>query len=307
MGHHHGAGHDHAHAQAPADFGLAFGIAIALNLAFVTIEAGYGFAANSMALLADAGHNLSDVLALIIAWVAYRLGKLKPTTRFTYGLRGSSILAALFNAVLLLVAVGAIALGAIERFGDPQPIAGRTIMIVAAAGIAVNGFTAWLFARGRKGDLNIRGAYLHMVADAGISAGVVVAGLVISLSGWVWIDPAVSLAIVAVIIWGSWALLRESVALSLAAVPPGIDPVAVEAMLTGLPGVDRVHDLHIWAMSTTETALTAHIVIPDGHPGDAFLHAIAEALDDRFHISHATIQIESGDGSTCALAPIGKV
>lgn len=305
--HQHGHAHGHGHHHAPAGFGRAFALAIGLNIIFVAIEASYGFVANSMALLADAGHNLSDVLGLVIAWIAYGLSRLRPTARFTYGLRGSSILAALFNAIFLLVAVGAIAMGAIERLADPQPVAGRTVMAVAAVGIIVNGFTAWLFARGRKGDINIRGAYLHMAADAGVSAGVVLAGLTIGLTGWIWIDPLVSLAIVAVIIWGTWGLLKESVALSLAAVPPGIDAEAVERLLVSLPGVGHVHDLHIWAMSTTETALTAHLVMPGGHPGDMFLHEAADVLERRFHIMHTTIQIESGSGGTCALSADGHI
>ncbi len=307
MAGHHGAGHDHAHDHGPADFGGTFALAIALNLIFVAVEAGFGFAANSMALLADAGHNLSDVLGLAIAWAAYGMSKLKPTARFTYGLRGSSILAALFNAIFLLLAVGAIALGAIERFGKPQTVAAGTVIIVAAIGIVINGFTAWLFARGRKRDINIRGAYLHMAADAGVSAGVIAAGIAISVGGWLWIDPVTSLVIVGVIVWGSWGLLRDSVTLSLAAVPPGIDPRAVEKMLSGLPGVERVHDLHIWAMSTTETALTAHLVMPSGHPGDMFLHRAADELDHRFHISHTTIQIETDGDTICALAPAERV
>lgn len=306
-GHGHHRGHHHGHHHAPASYGRAFGLGIGLNLLFVAVEAGYGFAANSVALLADAGHNLSDVLGLVIAWAAYGLARLKPSQRFTYGLRGSSILAALFNALFLLVAVGAIALEAIERFGKPQPVAGQTVMIVAAIGIVINGLTAWLFASGRKGDINIRGAYLHMAADAVVSAGVVIAGLAISLTGFLWIDPVVSLLIVAVIIWGTWGLLRESVALSLAAVPPGIDPAGVRAMLNGLPGVDRVHDLHIWAMSTTETALTVHLVMTGGHPGDAFLHETAAALEHEFDISHATIQIEVDGEDGCALAPDSRV
>lgn len=307
-GHHGSAGHGHSHdhSHEPRDFGRAFALGIGLNVFFVAVEAGYGFAANSMALLADAGHNLSDVLGLVIAWIAYGLARLRPTARFTYGLRGSSILAALFNAIFLLLAVGAIAVSAFERLSDPQPVAGRTMIIVAAIGIAINGFTAWLFARGR-GDLNLRGAYLHMMADAGVSAGVVVAGVAIGLTGWLWIDPVVSLAIVLVIVWGTWGLLKDSLTLSLAAVPPGIDPNSVQSMLAALPGVTHVHDLHIWAMSTSETALTAHLVIPGGHPGDRFLHDAAHALDHQFHIAHATLQIETGDGDPCALSPVDRV
>ena len=249
---HHGHEHGHGHSHAPASFGRAFAIGIALNLGYVAIEAGFGITIGSTALLADAGHNLSDVLGLGVAWGATRLAGASPTPRFTYGLKGSSILAALANAVFLLVACGGIAWEAIRRFADPAPVAGGTVMAVAAAGIVVNGVTAWLFARGRKGDLNIRGAYLHMLADAAVSAAVVAAGLAILLTGWTWIDPLASLAVLGVVLWGTWGLLRDSVAMSLGAVPPGIDAVAVETFLAGQPGVAAVHDLHIWAMGTTE-------------------------------------------------------
>src|SRR4051812_31549214 len=233
---HHSHAHSHAHGHgghvhAPASFGRAFAIGIALNSAFVVVEAVYGYSSGSMALVADAGHNLSDVLGLVAAWTAAILSKRAPTPRFTYGLRGSSILAALFNAVFLLVAVGAIAWEAVLRLISPEPVASVTVMVVAAIGIAINGVTAWLFASGRKGDLNIRGAYLHMVADAAVSAGVVLAGLVILYTGWNWLDPAVSLAISAVIVWGTWGLLRDSTAMSLSAVPRGIDPRAVRDYL----------------------------------------------------------------------------
>lgn len=302
-GHHHGAHAGHAHA--PADFSRAFAIGIALNLGFVVVEAAYGFIANSTALLADAGHNLSDVLGLVAAWTATRLGKRPPTPRYTYGLRGSSILAALFNAVFLLLAVGAIAWEAVQRIGAPEPVAGRTVMIVAAIGIAVNAGTALMFARGRRGDLNVRGAYLHMAADAAVSAGVVVAGLAMLWTGAAWIDPLVSLGIVAVIVWSTWGLLRQSVAMALAAVPDSIDPAAVRAWLETRPGVSRVHDLHIWPMSTTEVALTAHLVTPAGPPGDDFLAATAHELEVRFAIAHTTLQVESTDN--CALAPAARV
>lgn len=290
-GHSHDHGHD-GHAHAPASFGRAFAVGIALNTAFVGIEAGYGLAIGSMALLADAGHNLSDVLGLVIAWAGATLARRAPSKRFTYGLRGSSILAALINALLLLVAVGMIALEAIQRFADPAPVAGRTVMFVAAIGIVVNTATALLFARGRKGDINIRGAYLHMAADAAVSAGVVVAGALILATGAYWIDPAVSLAIVLVILWSTWGLLKDSVKMSLAAVPAHLDTDEVRAELEAMTGVARVHHLHIWNMSTTETALTVHLVMPAGHPGDAFLAELQERLHDRFHIGHSTIQIE---------------
>ena len=297
--HSHGAA---GHVHAPASFGTAFAVGIALNTAFVVIEAGYGFASNSMSLVADAGHNLSDVLGLLVAWIASVLVRRRPSPRFTYGLRGSSILAALFNAVFLLVAVGAILWEAVVRLVHPEPVAGTTVMVVAAIGILINGFTAWLFARGAKDDINIRGAFLHMLADAAVSAGVVLAGLAILLTGAVWIDPAVSLVIGGLIIWASWGLLRESVAMSLSAVPSGIAPEAVAAHLRALPAVADLHDLHIWPMSTTETALTAHLVMTGGHPGNAFLAAAAQDLRTRFGIAHVTLQIEEAGGPSCRLA-----
>ena len=295
----HGAGHVHA----PASYGAAFAVGIGLNLTFVAVEFGYGVLANSMALVADAGHNLSDVLGLVIAWIASVLTRRPPSSRFTYGLRGSSILAAVFNAVLLLVAVGAIAWEAILRLFHPEPVASVTVMIVAGVGIAINGATAWLFASGRKGDLNIRGAFLHMIADAAVSAGVVVAGLLIFLTGWLWLDPLTSLAIVAVIVWGTWSLLRESLAMSVGAVPAAIDPEAVRRYLLSCTGVAAVHDLHIWPMSTTENALTAHLVLPGGHPGDEFLLRAATELRRRFGIGHTTLQIEIDAETACHLAP----
>jgi cobalt-zinc-cadmium efflux system protein len=299
--------HGHGHGHAPADFGRAFAIGIALNIAFVVIEAGFGFFAHSMALLADAGHNLSDVLGLAMAWGGATLARRAPSKRFTYGLRGSSILASLGNALLLLVALGAIVLEAVQRFGDPAPIAGPTVSAVAAVGIAVNLATALLFARGRKNDLNVRGAFLHMAADAAVSAGVVVAGLVIWRTGLAWIDPVVSLVIAALIFWQTWALLAESVEMSLAAVPRAIDFDAVGAALCGLPGVTDTHDLHIWPMSTTETVLTAHLVMPAGHPGDAFLSQAQAMLHERFGIGHATLQIEVDPACYCSLEDAGKV
>jgi cobalt-zinc-cadmium efflux system protein len=298
-GHHGGLGHVHA----PASFGRAFAIGITLNVAIVLLHAVYGYLSNSVALIADAGHNLSDVLGLIIAWVASRLAARPPSLRFTYGLRGSSILAAMFNAVFLLVAVGALSWEALRRLAEPEPVAGMTVILVAAIGMVLNGFTAWLFASGGKGDLNIRGAYLHMAADAAVSAGVVLAGFAILMTGWLWLDPVVSLLINAVIVWGTWSLLRESVVMSLAAVPAGIDPVAVRSYLAGRPGVTELHDLHIWPMSTTETALTAHLCMPAGHPGDAFLMEFASELKARFAIGHVTLQVETDPDTTCALAP----
>jgi cobalt-zinc-cadmium efflux system protein len=299
--HHAHAGHDHHHGlhhvPAPATFGRAFAIGIGLNLAFTAVEAIFGVFSNSVALLADAGHNLSDVLGLVVAWAATALTRRPPTARYTYGLGASSIFAALFNAVFLLVAVGAIGWEAVQRFAAPKPVAGGTIIAVAAIGILINGVTAWLFASGRKADINIRGAFLHMVADAAVSAGVVLAGLGMRYTGWLWLDPATSLLIAVVIVAGSWRLLRDSVDLSLDAVPAHIDPHAVEAYLAGLPGVLAVHDLHIWGMSTSEAALTVHLVKPDARVDDALLARIREELHSRFGIGHSTVQFELGDAS----------
>jgi cobalt-zinc-cadmium efflux system protein len=307
--HDHGPAHDHGshahgshgHSHAPASFGRAFAIGTALNLGFVAVEAGYGIASGSMSLLADAGHNLSDVLGLGIAWTAASLGKRAPKGRYTYGLRSSSILAALLNAILLLVAIGVIAVEAVGRFFDPEPVAGGTMMIVAGIGILINGCTALLFARGGKDDINIRGAFLHMAADAVISAGVVVAGFLILKTGLVWIDPAVSLAVTAIVAIGTWGLLRDSVNMSLHAAPPGVDPQAVGAFLAAEPGVAAIHDLHVWPMSTTETALTVHLILPTGYPGDAFAAGLADRLHHRFGIGHTTIQIETDDCGGCTL------
>lgn len=298
-GHSHGHAHGHGHAHAPADFGRAFAIGTVLNLAFVVGEGAAGVLTGSMALLADAGHNLSDVLGLLIAWGGASLAKRPASRRFTYGLSSSTILAALANAVLLLFAVGAIALEAVRRFNDPPPVEGGVVMIVAGIGIVINTATALMFARGRKGDINIRGAYLHMAADAAVSAGVVLGGALMLWSGARWIDPALSLGIVAVILWSTWGLLRDSVTMALHAVPPGIDPEAVEAALATLPGVARVHDLHIWPMSTTQVALTAHLLMPDGHPGDTFLQDAQQLLAHDHGIRHVTLQIEQGDGDPC--------
>jgi cobalt-zinc-cadmium efflux system protein len=293
-GHSHGFGHHHHHMPSPDGHGRAFALAIGLNLAFVIVEFTYGFIAHSTALMADAGHNLSDVLGLMLAWGAALLARSAPKGRYTYGLRGSSILAALGNGLLLMVACGAIAWEAVQRIAEPAPVAGATVSIVAAIGVVINGFSAWLFLAGSKGDLNIRGAYLHMAADAALSLGVVISGLAIMYSGWTWIDPIVSLVIVVVIVIGTWSLLRESVQLSMAAVPPNVDAGKVQAFLAGQPGVTEVHDLHIWAMSTTETALTAHLVIPGGYPGDAVLDAIEHTLREKHAIHHCTLQVEQG-------------
>src|SRR5262249_18155542 len=298
---HHGQAHAHGHAHGRDGLTAAFALGTGLNVGFVAVEAAFGIASNSMALLADAGHNLSDVLALLVAWGATTLARRPPSARFTYGLRGTTILAAMFNALVLLVVIGGIAWEAIRRLGAPEPVAGRTVIIVAAIGIAINGMTALLFAAGRKGDLNVRGAFLHMVADAAVSAGVVAAGIAILLTGWLWLDPAVSLVIAAVIVYGTWSLLRESIHMSLDAVPAGIDPDDVQAFLAALPGVARIHDLHVWPMGTTEVALTCHLIMPHGHPGDDFTHRAARDLHDRFGIGHATLQIEISEDAACAL------
>lgn len=306
MPHHHDHDHSHAHSHdghshAPDNFGFAFAVGIALNTAFVVAELVFGYAANSLALISDAVHNFSDVIALMLAWAAGWLGHKQPTEQHTYGYRRASILAALINAGLLLVAVGAIAVEAIDRIREPAEVASRTIVWVAALGILVNGATALLFMRGRYGDLNIRGAFLHMAADAGVSLGVVVAAFVIMRTGWLWIDPAISLVIAAVVLASGWGLARDSVNLALDGVPRGIELVDVKDYLGGLDGVTEVHDLHVWAMSTNETALTAHLVRPGGYD-DKFLHHVCAELSHHFNIHHATLQIEAGS-DVCRLAP----
>ena len=299
--HHH---HAHHHRTQSARLTRAFAIGIALNIAFVVVEVICGLMANSLALVADAAHNFSDVVGLVLAWGASALALRPPSARFTYGLRGSTILAALANAMLLLVVTGGIAWEALLRFKSPHAV-NETLMIwVAIIGIFINGGTAWLFMADRKSDLNVRGAYLHMAADAGVSLGVAVAGAGMLLTGWSWLDPAVSLLIVAVIFAGTWELLRDSVKLALHAAPENVNPVEVRRYLAGLPGVAEVHDLHIWAMSTTETALTAHLVMPGGHPGDEFFADVVHHIEHAFHIGHTTIQIETGGAaSPCVLAP----
>ncbi len=302
--HEHGHHRHHGHSHAPASFGRAFAIGTALNLGFVIVEATYGYLGHSLALFADAGHNLGDVLGLVLAWGASALARRPPTKRYTYGLRGSSILAALVNAVVLLLSMGAIAWEAIRRFKDPGSVSGGTVIGVAVVGIIINTVTALMFMSGRKGDLNIRGAFMHMAADALVSFGVVLAGIAILVTHWLWLDPVVSLVLVAVVVVGTWQLLRNSVSLALDAVPAGIEPLAVQTYLAERPGVSRVHDLHIWAMSTTETALTVHLVMPTGYPGDAFLCEVCKELQDHFGINHSTLQVETGDWEhPCALEP----
>jgi len=283
------------HLHANDHYGKPFAVGIALNSAFIIAEVTYGLKAGSLALLADAGHNASDVLGLCMAWGAVLLARRLPSERFTYGLQSASIVAALANALLLLVAVGGIGWEALQRFAAPVAPATTIVMLVASIGVVVNGVTAWLFSSGGKDDINIHGVFLHMVADAAISLGVVISGALIAATSWLWIDPLVSLLIVVVIAAGTWRLLRESVSLSLHAVPRHIDTTSVKNYLAGLEGVKEVHDLHIWAMSTTGVAMSAHLLMPSGHPGDGFLHRITHELEHRFHIGHATLQIEIGD------------
>jgi cobalt-zinc-cadmium efflux system protein len=296
--HVHGAGHGHGH---PANMGKAFAVAVILNVIFVVAEVIAGLLTGSMALLADAGHNLSDVLSLLLAWAANVLAARPASQRFTYGLKSSSILAAIANATLLWVAVGAILVETIRRFADPAPVSGTAMMIVAGIGIAVNGLSALLFVKGSKSDLNLRGAFVHLVADAAVSAGVVIAGLLVALTGIAVIDPITSLVITLVIGWSSWGLLRDSLRMGMLAVPEHLDTGDITAFLEKQPGVARIHDLHVWPMSTTETALTAHLVMPAGHPGDQFLRRLADDLQHEFSIEHTTIQIETDLDAPCSL------
>lgn len=297
-----------AHNHVPASFDRAFAIGIGLNVAFVVAEVVYGLRAGSLALLADAGHNFGDVLGLVLAWAGSLLARRGPTPRRTYGMRRFSILAAIANAGFLLIAVGAITVEAIARFRNPEPVATGTVVIVAAIGILINTGTALGFMRGRRHDLNIRGAFLHMMGDAAASAGVVVAGLAIGVTGWLWLDPMVSLLLVALITWTTWGLAKDSLNLALDAVPPNIDPVAVHDLLARLDGVVEVHDLHIWGMSTTDVALTAHLVRPCAGGEDAVIAAACGQLRDRFGIAHATLQLERGLAMhPCELAVPGSV
>ena len=304
--HHHGHGH-HGHGHHHTPQGRIFAITAGLNILFVGCEAVAGYVANSTALLADAGHNLSDVLSLLLAWGATRLAKRPPCERYTYGMKSASILAAFANAALLWVALGAILIETIRALVVPQPVAGQTVMLVAAIGIAVNGLSALLLSRGSSHDLNLRAAFQHMLADAVVSAGVVLAGAFVAYTGAAWVDPVTSLVITAVIGWGSWGLLREATNLALHAVPSGISRHAVRDFIADQPGVDAVHDLHIWPMSTSETALTVHLSMPAGHPGDDFLHGLSGALQDNFGIHHVTLQVETGDSHACTLHPDDKV
>ena len=299
-GHSHGIG---GHSHVPSNFGRTFAIATALNIALVAAQVVYGLYAHSLALLADAGHNFGDVMGLVMAWVAYAVADWRPSSRFTYRMRSASILSAFVNGLILLAATGAIAWEAIHRFYQPEPVATGTVMLVAAAAVAINGASAWLLSRGSKSDLNMHGAFLHMLADTGVSVAVIIAAGGIMLTGWQWLDPAVSLLISVVILIGTWRLLHDSLRLALNAAPDKIDPDEVARYLRGLPEVSELHDLHIWAMSTTETALTCHVVTPAGHPGDEFLHRVAHELEDKFEIGHATVQIELNVGGHCHLQP----
>jgi cobalt-zinc-cadmium efflux system protein len=301
--HDHDHHHHHHHLPAGGSGGMVFALCAALNLAFVAVEAGFGLAAHSVALLADAGHNLGDVLSLGAAWAAAALTRRAPSLRYTYGLRSSSILVALLNAIVLLVAVGAIILASVERLAAPEPVAGLTVIVVALIGVALNGGCAIALSGLGLGDLNVRAAYAHMAADAAVSLGVAAAGAVILYTGWVRLDPIVSIAVAVIIVLATWRLLRQALDMALHAVPAGIDAERVRAHLAALAGVSTIHDLHIWPMSTTETALTAHLVMPGGHPGDAALATVAAELQRRYAIGHVTLQIETDPESACTLAP----
>jgi cobalt-zinc-cadmium efflux system protein len=310
---HHGHEHGHAHHHhAPASFDRAFAIGITVNILFVAIEAFYGWKVNSLALLADAGHNLGDVAGLVLAWGGALAGKLRPDARYTYGWKRASILAAFANAVLLLVAMGSLAWEALGRLHAPQAMHGLTVMVVAGLGIAVNLGTALLFLRGRDGDLNVRGAFLHMAGDALVSAGVVVTGALAFWFGWNWLDPVASLAIAVVIVLGTWSLFRQSLHMLFDGVPESIDLHAVRRELEGLPGVDRVHDLHVWATGTTQIALTAHLVMPCGHPDDRFFEVATERMRVQFNIGHVTLQVVTEPfmalcGEAAATSGVGAV
>ncbi|HZD88622.1 MAG TPA: cation diffusion facilitator family transporter [Pseudolabrys sp.] len=307
--HGHSHGHDHhghshglgGHSHVPSHFGRTFAIATALNIALVIAQVIYGLWGHSLALLADAGHNFGDVMGLLMAWLAYAVADWRPSARFTYRMRAASILSAFFNGAILLVATIAIAWEAIQRFSQPEAVSTTEVMIVAAGAVVVNGASAWLLSGGSKSDLNMRGAFLHMLADAAVSVAVIVAAAGIKLTGWQWLDPMVSLLISVVILIGTYRLLRDSLRLTLGAAPQSVDPDAVGRYLRELPEVTELHDLHIWAMSTTETALTCHLVTPAGHPGDEFLHRICHDLQARFEIGHSTVQIELTTTGPCAL------
>jgi len=291
--------HDHNHQI--DSYNRAFAIGVMLNVVFVVFEAGYGVAAESLALIADAGHNLSDVLSLLLAWGASWLATKAATEKRTYGFRKATILASLVSAILLFIALGGITWEAIGRFSDPKPVEGKTVIIVAAIGVVINTITALLFMSGRKNDLNIRGAFLHMAADAGVSLGVVVAGIIMMLTGWLLVDPIISLIIVVVILISTWSLFRDSMNLALDSVPDGIDMAGIKKYLAGIENVSEVHDLHVWALSTTEVALSVHLVMVEGCRNNDFLPELQQQLHDRFSIEHSTIQIENYENSSCSL------
>jgi len=297
--------HDHNHQI--NNYHRAFAIGVLLNVIFVAIEAGYGVAAGSLALIADAGHNLSDVLSLLLAWGAGLLATKAATEKRTYGFRKVTIIASLASAILLLVALGGITWEAIGRFFNPKPVDGMIVIAVAAIGVIINTITALFFISGQKHDLNIRGVFLHMAADAGVSLGVVVAGIIIMATGWLLIDPLSSLLIVAVILVGTWSLLRDSMNLAIDAVPEGIDMDGIKRYLTGLENVCQIHDLHVWPMSTTEVALSVHLIIVDDSLNDDFLSKLQRQLHDRFGIEHSTIQVEKQDGGPCMLNKNGCI
>jgi len=298
-GHGHAHGHGHHHHAPPTQVSRAFVIGIVLNALFVAAEFGFGLLADSLALVADAGHNLSDVLSLVLAWGAIQLAQRHPTPRHTYGLRRGTIVSSLLSSLLLLVVMAIIAWEALQRLRTPEPVDSNVMIVVAAVGVLINGITAWLLAADRHHDINVRAAFLHMAGDAGVSAGVVLGGIGIALAGWAWLDPLISLVIAAIIVWSTWEVLREALEMSFDAVPRGIDIEAVHRYLATLPGVSSVHDLHIWAMSTTETALTAHLVMPSGHGDDRFLRDTGRHLAERFRIAHTTLQVEHDDPPGC--------
>lgn len=291
--------HNHDHTHNVTNYSKAFAFGIVLNLIYIFVEFIYGLIINSLALIADAGHNLSDVLGLILAWIASYLVSKSPTYKYTYGLKKSSILAAFLNALILLVAIGAIIWEAIGRFGNPQKIEGETVIIVAGVGVIINTITALLFFSGRKHDLNIKGAFLHMAADAGISLGVVIVGIVLLFTDYYWLDPVVSIIIGIIIFWGTWDLLKDSVSLALDAIPKNVDRVAIEKYISSLPEVEEFHDLHIWAMSTTENSLTVHLSVKDVNANDDLIKKISNKLEKDFNISHVTIQIEHKYSDEC--------
>ena len=296
--HNHRHGHEaagHLHSHGPMNYDRVFAIGITLNVTYAAIEAVTGYWLNSLSLIADAGHNFSDVLGLLLAWAAVWLSRREPSSQHSYGLGRSSILAALANAVLLFAALAVIVWESVSRFSNPQPIMTGPVIWIATVGILINGFTAWLFMRGSKTDINVRGAYLHMAADAAVSLGVVVSALVMSFTGWLWLDPVTSLVIAAVIAVSSWSLLVHSLRLSLDGVPPHIDAEGIARYLASDSHVKDLHDLHIWALSTEAVALTAHVVCPAGHPGDAWLARVCDELHTKYEIDHATIQVETGE------------